>query len=229
MTKSHDHIAHIKNKCLDSVNNFRTFQILGPKSEDSPKPSDISRRQKRKYINFKNNNSKHGRDSIRKSTRICSDSNFYGVHCKHHSINHDKNGNTIRMTSKKKIIGNIIFISIGIFGLFILLQIVRKIIGGSWTKEDIILGLATVNIGLTFALGVGLGWPLMELRSDFKYLKTQFRSFVIDFRKTKDNVYDLKANVHNLKDDVYNLKDNIHILKESVLRMERKLRGNPKH
>jgi predicted ThiF/HesA family dinucleotide-utilizing enzyme len=132
------------------------------------------------------------------------------------------------MTSKKKTIGNIIFIGIGIFGLFIFLQIVKKIMGGSWTKEDISLGLATVNIGLTFALGIGLGWPIMELRSDFKHLKSQFRSFVVDFKGTKDNVCNLKDNVHNLKDDVHILKDNVHILKESIIKIERKLHANPK-
>ena len=89
MTKSHDHTVHIKNKFLDFVNNFRIFQTPSNKFGDPPITPDISRRQKGKYINSKDNNIKHGRNSLRESIRICSDSNPHGVHSKYNSINND--------------------------------------------------------------------------------------------------------------------------------------------
>ncbi len=54
-----------------------------------------------------------------------------------------------------------------LFGIFLLIQILRKIIGGSWGTEDIIIALLIFNIGCTFTIGI----MLAQLRSDHDHLK----------------------------------------------------------
>ena len=40
-----------------------------------------------------------------------------------------------------------------LFGLFIAYQLLRKIFGGSWQTESLIIGLLIFNLGLTWKLG----------------------------------------------------------------------------
>jgi len=71
-----------------------------------------------------------------------------------------------------------------LFGLYILIQILRVIFGGSWTNEDLIIGLLIFNLGCIFTIGVSVA----QLKSDHNYLKGQFRSLVSDFKlQTKTN------------------------------------------
>lgn len=65
-----------------------------------------------------------------------------------------------------------------VFGIFMLYQIIRKILGGSWTIEEIILGIVLLNIGATFTIGI----MLAQVKSDHGHLKKQFNSLAGDFK-----------------------------------------------
>ena len=65
-----------------------------------------------------------------------------------------------------------------LFGLYLVIQIIRKILGGSWDTEDIILGLLILSVGTTFTVG----FMLAELKSDHNHLKQQFSSLAADFK-----------------------------------------------
>ena len=75
-----------------------------------------------------------------------------------------------------------------LFAIFLLYQILRKILGGSWSIEDIILGLLIFNIGCTFTVGI----MLAELRSDHNHLRDQFKNLAKDF-KGRNKIYKLSA------------------------------------
>lgn len=79
----------------------------------------------------------------------------------------------------EKLIENIIITLLVIFGLFIIYQIIKKAIGGSWTTEDIIISLLIFNLGCIFTIGL----TLAKLKSDHNHLKNQFRSLAEDFKK----------------------------------------------
>lgn len=65
-----------------------------------------------------------------------------------------------------------------IFAAYLIYQIIRKMIGGSWSIEEIILGILILNVGATFTVGL----LMAELKSDIKHLKGQFRSLATDFK-----------------------------------------------
>ncbi len=65
-----------------------------------------------------------------------------------------------------------------LFGLFILIQILRVIFDGSWTNEDLIIGLLIFNLGSIFTIGVSVA----QLKSDHNHLKGQFKSLASDFK-----------------------------------------------
>ena len=66
-----------------------------------------------------------------------------------------------------------------LFGLFISYQLIRKILGGSWSIEDLMLAFLILNIGLTFGNSVRLS----RLTSDHNYLRNQFGYLAKDFKK----------------------------------------------
>lgn len=65
-----------------------------------------------------------------------------------------------------------------LFGLFLLFQIIRNMLGGSWSTEDIIIGLLIFNLGGLFTIGI----IAAQLRSDHDHLKNQFGSLANDFK-----------------------------------------------
>ena len=65
-----------------------------------------------------------------------------------------------------------------LFGLYILIQIIRKMIGGSWSNEDIILGLIIFNLGCMFTIGI----MVTQMKSDHVHLREQFKSLANDFK-----------------------------------------------
>lgn len=73
----------------------------------------------------------------------------------------------------------ILIIILIIFGLFIAYQLIRKILGGSWGSEDIILGLLIFNIGLCFTIA------LNNVKNSFeiKHLSSHFRILAKDFKE----------------------------------------------
>ncbi|MFH1511252.1 MAG: hypothetical protein ABIF10_06170 [Candidatus Woesearchaeota archaeon] len=66
-----------------------------------------------------------------------------------------------------------------IFAFYLIFQIIRHILGGSWATEDIILGLLIFNLGALFTIGL----VLVELKSDHSYLRGQFASLAEDFKQ----------------------------------------------
>ena len=65
-----------------------------------------------------------------------------------------------------------------LFGLYLLIQMLKAILGGSWNIEDIILGLLVLILGSIFTMGM----MLAQLRSDHNHLKGQFKSLANDFK-----------------------------------------------
>jgi len=82
-------------------------------------------------------------------------------------------------------ISKLLEIVVVLFGLFLLFQLIRKILGGSWSAEDLIIGLLLFVVGSLFTIGM----MVAQLKSDHKNLKSQFRSLAEDFKKhlTKNN------------------------------------------
>ncbi len=68
-----------------------------------------------------------------------------------------------------------------VFGLFLAYQVIRKILGGSWTIEQIILAFLMFNMGIT----ITIGFAVVELKSDQNHLKSQFKSLAQDFKLKK--------------------------------------------
>ena len=75
-------------------------------------------------------------------------------------------------------VGKIATILLVIFGLFVAYQIIRVILGGSWSVEDIILSLVIFNIGAVFTTGL----MLATLGSDVKHLSGNFNRLAADFK-----------------------------------------------
>lgn len=65
-----------------------------------------------------------------------------------------------------------------IFGLFLAYQIILKILGGSWSTENIIIALLMLNIGLTFANTI----RITKLGLNHAYLSGSFRHLANDFK-----------------------------------------------
>ena len=65
-----------------------------------------------------------------------------------------------------------------IFGLYLLFQLLRKIFGGSWSTEDIIIALIIFNTGALFTLGM----LVTQTKSDLNHMRVQFRSLATDFK-----------------------------------------------
>jgi len=72
----------------------------------------------------------------------------------------------------------VVIILLILFGIFAAYQIVRKLLGGSWDTEDIILALLIFNIGFSFTIALNQ----MRCSSDHDYLKHQFQRMAKDFK-----------------------------------------------
>jgi len=75
-------------------------------------------------------------------------------------------------------IEHIINLLLTIFAVFLLVQIFRQILGGSWSTEDIIVGLLIFNLGAIFTIGL----MVAQLKADHNHLKSQFQSLANDFK-----------------------------------------------
>ncbi len=73
----------------------------------------------------------------------------------------------------------ILIITLLILGIFLAYQIIRKIFGGSWSSEDIILTLLIFNLGCVFTIILNLA----KLNSDHQHLERQFYLLAKDFKE----------------------------------------------
>jgi hypothetical protein len=65
-----------------------------------------------------------------------------------------------------------------LFGAYLLYQIIKKMMGGSWSVEELILGLIIFNIGATFTIGM----MIVQVKAGLKHLTRQFSSLAQDFK-----------------------------------------------
>ena len=73
----------------------------------------------------------------------------------------------------------LIQISLIIFGIFLLIQILKKVFGGSWSTEDIVVALLLFNTSIIFTSTI----ILVQLRSDQRYLRKDVEILIKDLNK----------------------------------------------
>ncbi len=84
------------------------------------------------------------------------------------------------MTNIKKILEILSYIVLIIFSLFIIYQIIRKILGGSWETQDILIAAVVLIIGFMFNITI----KLTRLESNFNNLKSGFLHLAKDFKQS---------------------------------------------
>lgn len=77
-----------------------------------------------------------------------------------------------------EIIRAIVIILLTLFGIFLIYQVIKKILGGSWDAENIILALLIFNIGFSFTIALNQ----MKSTSDHEHLRYQFGCLAKDFK-----------------------------------------------
>ena len=90
------------------------------------------------------------------------------------------------MKDVREIVESLLVIILIIFGLYIVYQIIRYLLGGSWTVEDIIISLLLFILGALLTISIYLakvGVSVAKLGSDHNHLSRQFRSLANDFKK----------------------------------------------
>ena len=98
-----------------------------------------------------------------------------------------------------KILIRILQIVLILFGLLIFYQILRKVFGGSWSTEGIMITLIMFNTSLIFTLVV----IVVQLKVGHNFLKKQFSSLAIDFKALSKDFNKLSNNFNVLSG--YNL------------------------
>lgn len=71
------------------------------------------------------------------------------------------------------------------FGVYLLYQILRKIFGGSWDAQDVVLGILFFNVSLSvtmIALLTKFHSDLDHLRSNHDHLQAQFSNLATDVK-----------------------------------------------
>ena len=76
----------------------------------------------------------------------------------------------------------IIEILVVLFGLYLLFQLIKKILGGSWSTEEIVVGLLIFNTGAIFTLTLTIIPSIVHIKADLNNLKMQFRALATDFK-----------------------------------------------
>ncbi len=72
----------------------------------------------------------------------------------------------------------ILYILLIAFSIYLIYQLIIKILGGSWTTENIVITLLILIIGFLFNLTI----KLAKLESNFNNLKNGFCSLAKDFK-----------------------------------------------
>ena len=77
------------------------------------------------------------------------------------------------------VIQKVMVVLLILFGLFIAYQLVRKIFGGSWQTEDLVISLLMLNIGITFTIAIS------HIKTNFRlsFLERQFSCLAKDFKE----------------------------------------------
>ena len=94
------------------------------------------------------------------------------------------------MREKNNIFELILTIVLIIFGAYIAIQLIRKIFGGSWTTESIIISLTILILASLFVITgflINQSKSLGKLESKFDNLKNSFCSLAKDFKEHLTN------------------------------------------
>lgn len=73
-----------------------------------------------------------------------------------------------------------------VFILYIIIEVIRKILGGSLESEDIITGLVLANLGYTFSLNMHMNQRISSIDSKISALDSKLSEH-IGWHKGKDN------------------------------------------
>jgi len=83
------------------------------------------------------------------------------------------------MAKLSEIIKILFYILLLLFAIFMIYQIIIKILGGSWETQDIIVALLVLMMGFLFNITV----KVTKLESNFNNLKNSFCSLAKDFKQ----------------------------------------------
>ena len=84
------------------------------------------------------------------------------------------------------------------FAVYLIYQILKRILGGSWALESIILGILFLNT----AVLISLAMLFMELKSDHKHLKHSFHNLATDFKRLVKGYDVLSVNFESLSKEL---------------------------
>jgi uncharacterized integral membrane protein len=71
----------------------------------------------------------------------------------------------------KEVLNLIFYLFLIVFSIFTIYQILRKLLGGSWETQDIMIALLILILGFVFNLTV----KLTKLETKFSYLAKDFK------------------------------------------------------
>lgn len=86
----------------------------------------------------------------------------------------------------------IMLIFLIVFTAFVCIQIVRKLVGGSWNTETVILTIVTINAGATYLLFIELGNTKADFHKSLARLEINLSKEIYKLRE------DLKSDIHKL-------------------------------
>lgn len=98
--------------------------------------------------------------------------------------------------------------SVIVFGLFIAYQLTRKILGGSWSTEDLIIAMVMANITITF----GVAMKTTKISSDLKHLTKQFNCLATDFKAHTKQFNELSRQVSSISNRLDNASAKLDML-----------------
>ncbi|MFH0978311.1 MAG: hypothetical protein V1837_03330 [Candidatus Woesearchaeota archaeon] len=71
-----------------------------------------------------------------------------------------------------------------IFGIFLIYQIARLLLGGSWSTEELIVALLVLSLTMTFQLAKkveSMSADMRNFKNSFKALATDFKSLSLSY------------------------------------------------
>ncbi len=98
------------------------------------------------------------------------------------------------------------------FGLYLFYQLLRKIFGGSWGAEALIIGLLLFVINFLFRLAT----TMTQVTTDVHHLQRQFDGLSADFKDLKTDFKDLKTEFNDLGTEFKELRTEFKELKDYV-------------
>ena len=112
-----------------------------------------------------------------------------------------------------------------IFGLFVLYQIIRKILGGSWGTEQSILALLILNITITFGIVAIIG----TLKSDLKFLRLQFNTLAKDFKPLLKEFHEQRSEFKLFSKEFHEQRNEIRKLSKELYSLSKGFRSYIEH